>query len=199
MRYRITAYLFIWILLTITLGTLSSFAEVLDANSYHPSIRQKILLTVKKNLPQKHKYAAHSITSTIMLQANKYKLDPYIITAVIAGESSFNPHAIGSLGEVGLMQLRENTAKWICMKMGLAWHGKKSLKDPMTNIRIGTAYLSYLHDRLGSRGGYLYLAAYNMGFVSVSRNLAKNVHPKKYSIHVMKRYITLNEKATTSI
>lgn len=134
-----------------------------------------------------------------MTQSKKYKLDPYIVLAMIDGESSFNPVIVGSMGEVGLMQLRVSTAKWVCEKMDLNWQGNKSLKDPVINIKIGTAYLSYLRKRLGDRGGYLYLAAYNMGYQSLTRALAKKIHPTFYSKHVMKRYLTLNEKPSFSL
>jgi soluble lytic murein transglycosylase-like protein len=56
--------------------------------------------------------------------------------AVIQNESSFNPAATGSVGEVGLMQLRIGTAQ----QMG--YRGTvQGLYDPETNIAYGMAYL----------------------------------------------------------
>lgn len=166
-------------------------AKNLDTHKFQSEMRKRIFTTVKNNLPVKFKARAHAVTATIMGEAAKHKLDPFILTAVIAGESSFNPEAIGPVGEVGLMQIRPSTALWITKKLNLPWYGEKTLKDPLKNIRIGAAYLSYLHQRLGSEG-FLYLAAYNMGLENVLRLKSKKVHPKIYSTHVMSRYISLN-------
>lgn len=128
-----------------------------------------------------------------MHESYKYHLDPYIIAAVIKGESRFNPKAIGSMGEIGLMQLKESTAKWIAKKMNIPWRGKKSLYDPLTNIKIGSAYLGYLNERLAEHGETLYLDAYNMGYGSVAKSLSKNIRPRIYSKNIMKMYLSLNE------
>lgn len=152
----------------------------------------RIFFMVKKYLPLRHHASAQLITQTIIQEAKKHKIDPHIVTALIAGESSFNPLAIGPVGEVGLMQLRPSTAHWTARKMKLPWLGVSSLKNPVINIRLGMAYLSYLKKRFHGHGTHVYLAAYNMGETSVINFLAKNIQPEIYSRHVMKRYITLN-------
>ena len=192
MNWRYIVSLLILIFLTITWDARSTNAQVDTGFPQKPSIRRKILSTIKTRLPQKHKRFAYSIARTITEQSADYKLDPLIVTAVIAGESSFNPDAVGPMGEIGLMQLRSSTAEWIARTKNLPWPGKKSLKDPLINIQLGMAYLHFLYEKLGNRGGYLYLAAYNMGLGSVQRHLANNVHPRIYSNHVMSRYITLS-------
>jgi soluble lytic murein transglycosylase-like protein len=171
--------------------------SMLHAHQEDFKIQKRILQTVEKNLSGKNKVHAEEIASSIMKQAFRYHLDPYIIAAVIKGESNFNPRAVGSMGEIGLMQLKEKTAIWISRKMHLKWEGKKSLYNPVRNIELGSAYLGYLNGRLGKSGGYLYLAAYNMGYYSVARNLAKKIHPEIYSKHIMKKYLTLNESTST--
>lgn len=184
---------FICLILIFLSGNGHSSDQNLDTQNFQSIVRKKIFQTVKKNLPAKYKGRAHAVTATIMGESKKHKLDPFILTAVIAGESSFNPEAVGPVGELGLMQVRPTTGQWIAKKMNLPWYGQRTLKDPIKNIRIGAAYLSYLHKRLGDEGGLLYLAAYNMGLESVLRLRSKKVHPKIYSSHVMSRYITLND------
>jgi 2-oxoacid:acceptor oxidoreductase gamma subunit (pyruvate/2-ketoisovalerate family) len=49
---------------------------------------------------------------------------------------------VSSFGEIGLMQLKPVTAKWICNKFNMPWKGAKSLYDPVTNIKIGAVYLA---------------------------------------------------------
>lgn len=138
------------------------------------------------------KISSPVIAETIITEAIKYRIDPFMISAVIAGESSFNPNAVGSVGEVGLMQLRPSTAKWVALKMKIPWKGKTSLTDPAYNIKLGVAYLSYLKKRFSPQGGLLYLAAYNMGETSLLKLLANKIRPSIYSDYVMKYYLVTN-------
>jgi soluble lytic murein transglycosylase len=66
---------------------------------------------------------------------------------------------------------------------------KKDLKNPETNIRLGTAYLSYLRGHFDSQAR-LYLAAYNMGQGNVASALDRHIWPKEYASHVMSHYIS---------
>lgn len=151
-------------------------------------IKKKIRVTVKQRLPKKYKGHARAITNAIFAEAKKHHLDPYFVMAVIAGESSFNPDARGPVGEIGLMQIRPSTGAWIAKKFKIKWQGDLSLNNPVKNIVIGTAYIAYLREKF-ARQGQLYIAAYNMGAANVRRALSRNVRPKDYPIHVMKRYI----------
>lgn len=143
---------------------------------------------VKNRLPKKYKSRARQVAKTIIDEASAHGLDPYFVMAVIAGESSFNPEAKGPVGEIGLMQLRLTTGEWISKLSGNKWKGQKTLKDPIANIKLGVAYLSWLRTKFEGHG-QLYVAAYNMGPKSVKNALSRNVYPKDYPIHVMKRYI----------
>lgn len=156
-------------------------------------VKTKIRATIRQRLPKKYKSQASSITNTIVAEAKKHHLDPYFVMAVIAGESSFNPDAVGPVGEVGLMQIRPSTGAWISKKFKIKWKGNSSLKNPVSNIVIGTAYIAYLREKF-ARQGQLYIAAYNMGAANVRRALSKNVRPKDYPIHVMKRYIAFYQE-----
>lgn len=156
-------------------------------------VKTKIRATIRQRLPKKYKSQASSITNTIVEEAKKHHLDPYFVMAVIAGESSFNPDAVGPVGEVGLMQIRPSTGAWISKKFKIKWKGNSSLKNPVSNIVIGTAYIAYLREKF-ARQGQLYIAAYNMGAANVRRALSKNVRPKDYPIHVMKRYIAFYQE-----
>lgn len=145
---------------------------------------------VKERLPKKHRSKYQMVAQAVIDEAVKHEFDPVLLLAVIQGESSFNPDMRGSLDEIGLMQLRPATAKWVIEKTGLKikFNGEKTLKDPVHNIRIGAAYLSYLREKFDSHAR-LYLAAYNMGARNVDQHLDKNVWPRNYPVHVMKYYV----------
>ncbi len=161
-------------------------------------LEKNLFATVQKRLPKKFKYNAHKITEAIILESAKHSLDPYFVMAVISGESSFDPLARGPVGEIGLMQLRTSTGKWMAEKEKMKWHGEQTLKDPISNIKLGTAYIAWLRAKFKNHG-QLYLAAYNMGAKNVKNALSRKVWPKDYPRHVMKRYLSFYKDINTEV
>jgi soluble lytic murein transglycosylase len=94
----------------------------------------------------------------------------------------------GKLDEIGLMQIRPATGEWIAKMNNIPWKGKRTLLDPIANIKIGTAFLHHLRGKFDSHA-QLYLAAYNMGARNVNEALAEKIWPKDYPVHVMKFYV----------
>jgi soluble lytic murein transglycosylase len=139
-------------------------------------------------LKPKFKKLTKVISETVLRESERNGFDPVFLMAVIENESSFNPRAVGPVGEIGLMQVTAETGKWISGKFKFKWHGKKTLLDPQANIRIGAAYLGLLREQFDNHSR-LYLAAYNMGARNVKGALERSIWPKDYPMHVMKRYI----------
>jgi soluble lytic murein transglycosylase-like protein len=64
--------------------------------------------------------------------------------AVVRVESNYNPRVRGSAGEIGLMQIKPQTAR------GMGFSGSsKALYDPETNLRWGMKYLAGAYQRAG--------------------------------------------------
>lgn len=143
---------------------------------------------VTASMLKKYRKDAKRLARTIVKQSQIYELDPIFIMSIIDYESSFNPTIKGSFGEIGLMQIKPDTAEWIAKKYHLKFKGEKSLYDPCTNVIFGTAYIDYLRERFNEHGR-LYLAAYNMGVTNVNRALNKAIWPKDYPANVMKHYV----------
>lgn len=123
-----------------------------------------------------------------MANAKKHQLDPIFVMAMISGESSFNPKAVGPVKEIGMLQLRPHVAKWVYTDLlKKKWTSDKILSNPHDNIRIGVAYIAWLKKKFPS--GAHYIAAYNLGPGQLKNALKKNVKPKDYPRHVMKRYL----------
>ncbi len=139
-------------------------------------------------LKGKWKTHATQVAHTILAESDKYGFDPIFLMAVIENESSFNPEVVGGHGEIGLMQLTPETAKWVAEMYDLPWKGVKSLKNPRTNIELGSAYLAYLREKFDFHS-QLYLAAYNMGSTNVMRAMGRQIWPKEYPTRVMQRYV----------
>jgi len=154
--------------------------------------------STQKELQGDWKPYSKYVAATIMSQAHLYGFDPVFLMAVIENESSFNPTIVGSHGEIGLMQITPVTAEWISGKYGVTYNGKGSLYDPVINIKIGAAYLSFLREKFNFHSK-LYLAAYNMGVTNVHRALGRNVAPQEYANRVMKRYIGFYSRMQSGI
>jgi soluble lytic murein transglycosylase-like protein len=100
--------------------------------------------------------------------AKLQQLDPALVKAVIAVESSFQPNAVSAKGAVGLMQIIPETGE----RYGVAGDATRSveqkLRDPAINLRVGTRYLRDLLE-LFEDDLELALAAYNAGENAVTR------------------------------
>jgi len=106
--------------------------------------------------------------SLIEQNAKLHSVDPALVKAVVAVESSFEPGAASAKRALGLMQVTLDTAA----RYGVVGDRKRSaeqkIMEPATNIRVGTRYL---HDLLAlfDNNLTLTLAAYNAGEQAVHR------------------------------
>jgi hypothetical protein len=87
-------------------------------------------------------------------------LDPLLILAVMAVESSMNPFAESAVGAQGLMQVMTRVHADKFQSLG----GGQAALDPIANIKVGSAILKDLVRRGGSveRGLQLYVGAGNL-------------------------------------
>ena len=98
-------------------------------------------------------------------------LDPYVIAALMAQESTFD-HDIRSVANAyGLMQIVPATGRRYARSLGIRWRSTSTLTDPEANVRIGTAYFKDLIDRFG--GAHFALASYNAGEHRIARWIAE--------------------------
>ena len=88
-------------------------------------------------------------------------LDPYLIAALMAQESTFTAEIRSSANARGLMQLMPSTGRMYARKVGMKGFTTASLLQPETNVRLGTQYFKDLVDRFG--GVHYALAGYNAG------------------------------------
>jgi len=101
------------------------------------------------------------------------KLKVTLVYSVMKTESGFRTEAVSPKGAVGLMQITENTGRWIADKLGDRDYDCEDLKKPEINIKYGCWYLSYLLEQFEGNNE-LALAAYNAGEGTVRRWIDEN-------------------------
>lgn len=99
--------------------------------------------------------------SSIQREAKARGLDPYLIAALIAQESTFDPRIRSTANAWGLMQVLPSTGRGIARQIGIRRFSTSTLTNPEANLKIGTYYFSRLVQQFG--GTYYALASYNAG------------------------------------
>jgi hypothetical protein len=114
-------------------------------------------------LSKKYRVAAEPL-SVLVAEAfelgKRTKLDPTLILAIMAVESSFNPFAQSHVGAQGLMQVMTRVHGEKYQSAG----GTLTAFDPVTNMRVGVKVLQECIARAGSLEGGLkfYVGAANL-------------------------------------
>lgn len=98
----------------------------------------------------------------IFQKGRSHGIDPYLIKAIVAAESNFDPRAYRDEPQIGdasrgLMQLLLGTARW----MGYAGP-PEGLFDPEVNVEFGTRFLKYLRNYFAGDAGKI-ISGYNTG------------------------------------
>lgn len=113
--------------------------------------------------------------------AGRYELEPALLMAVIRNSSGFDPAAVAQSGAVGLMGLEPDVGARLALNFlgqGDVAPPQERLRDPKTNIELGSAYLHLLltrdfkgiKNRLSRR--YAAVAAYHGGTAHVVRAIS---------------------------
>ncbi|MBO8163715.1 MAG: lytic transglycosylase domain-containing protein [Brevibacillus sp.] len=106
--------------------------------------------------------------------AERFQVDPILITAIIRTESAFHTDRVSPKGATGLMQLMPETADWVIEQAGFQPMAREYLDEPRVNIDIGAWYLRYLLNMF-QENDVLAVAAYNAGPGKVSKWLEQRV------------------------
>ena len=118
-----------------------------------------LLLKPALRLVYPYKYA-----DKVKSVSRQCKIDEFLIAGIISAESGFDSSAVSHKGAKGLMQVRDETAKWCVETFNIEQTGDQVLM----NITIGCTYLGYLIDKYGGNVDTA-IAAYNAGEGNVSK------------------------------
>jgi hypothetical protein len=149
-------------------------AQLLAMHLREPTAISRATATDPKELTRQQAAVAHWISrryrvapepiSRLVKEAwqvgQRADLDPTLILAIMAIESSFNPFAQSSVGAQGLMQVmtKVHDDKYV------AFGGNHAAFDPVTNLRVGVQVLKECIARAGSleAGLRFYVGAANL-------------------------------------
>jgi soluble lytic murein transglycosylase-like protein len=98
-----------------------------------------------KSSPTSRVEASSALLSELVARhARRHGVPAALARAVVRVESNFNPRARGRAGEIGLMQIKPQTARGIGFT-----GGSQALYDPDTNLRWGMRYLGAAYKLAG--------------------------------------------------
>src|SRR4051812_4048588 len=102
--------------------------------------------------------------------SNEHQLDPYMVAALIAQESTFTADVKSAANAYGLMQLLPSTGRQYARNLHLPRFSLGMLTTAESNIKMGTAYFADLVRQFG--GAHFALATYNAGPSRVAKWIA---------------------------
>jgi hypothetical protein len=133
------------------------------ATAIDPAELNRQQATVAQWLSRRYRVAPEPVSRLVQEAwslGQRVGLEPTLILAIMAIESSFNPFAQSSVGAQGLMQVmtRVHDDKYV------AFGGNHAAFDPLTNLRVGVQVLKDCIARAGTLEGGLryYVGAANL-------------------------------------
>ena len=116
-------------------------------------------------------HRSQEVEPLIVEAANRHNLPISLLRAVVWRESNFEPRAVGTSGERGLMQVTSGAAQDWAEATRLRSFRNTDLFDPQTNLAAGSWYLSRAMKRWSQadRPEVFALAEYNAGITHARR------------------------------
>lgn len=143
----------------------------------------------RKSTPEGERWR---IAATLHQESRRYGYDPLFIAAMVEVESQCKATARGIHGAVGLIQIRPATARAVAAESGMPWKGDATLRDGVSNLRLGVRYLWTLEEQFDDP--HLAIAAYNLGPTRVAGMARSRARGAQYVKRVLARYQDLVEQ-----
>ena len=138
-----------------------ALASGIEQQSIRPEAKQASLKSIDVGPfvfgPTQNNPPAETYGTIVAQYAASLRVPESLVHAVIQAESNYRPNARGSAGEIGLMQIKLETARL----MGYSGSAQ-GLFEPETNIRFGIKYLATAY-RLSGADTCLTVLRYNAG------------------------------------
>jgi len=146
--------------------------RISDSNISQTNLEKEFEKTrVAKWIARKYRVSNEAVREIVEISfsaGDKFEVDPYVVIAIIAIESSFNPLAESGAGALGLMQVMPLIHRKKFEKYG----GFEKSLDVKVNIYVGTEILKNFYMRYGNYQRAL------LAYVGVSQK-SNSSYPKK--------------------
>jgi len=119
---------------------------------------ERVIAFTNKQLPQE---TVNYYATIIVDESTRHNLDIALVLSLIAQESRFRSNAISVMDAHGLMQVIEETGRWIANELGIVYSDSIRL-DPDVSVKMGTWYMNFLLTKYNG-SEELALAHYNGG------------------------------------
>lgn len=164
--------------------------KVIEANQVRELAIKKVSKIISKYNHSLDELTLRSFANEVFLMTLKYdNLDINLISATISHESAgtWEPTIVSPAGAMGLMQIMPATGQYLARHEGIEWTNSKDiLFNPITNIRLGSRYLSMLITKYSlfldrEKSVEAALAAYNGGERRVAYWISKRRNWRNYT------------------
>ena len=129
--------------------------QALEKHTYTNTTRTDLERFQRKLYPR---YYAEAVDK----YAKLYSVDTFLVAAMILEESRYNADAVSWAGAIGLMQIMPATGRELAQQLKIRRFRTSMLKQPDTNIRMGTKYIADLNSWFNNNP-MLVIGAYNGG------------------------------------
>ena len=89
------------------------------------------------------------LNESVVENAKAFGIPEAVIWSTVKNGSDFASNAVSDRGEIGLMQISPERFDRICTELLSENPDARMLYDPETNLRAGSAWISYLYGRYG--------------------------------------------------
>ena len=152
---------------------------------------EQVLDVVRDHRPTTNDRYRQTLAQTIVDEARAESIDPLLIAAIVARESSFNTRVVSRAGAVGLMQLRPWVAEDTATRADVEWKGVATLHEPRMNVRLGVRYFKELVERFGDER--IALTAYCYGPTRVANQMRNGTFSgSRYAQEILAMYQRLH-------
>jgi soluble lytic murein transglycosylase-like protein len=150
--------------------------------------REAILALVREHRRNGGAEWERAIVEAVYVEAREADMDPLLVAAMVAAESSFRTRSVSPHGAVGLMQLRPFVARELALRSAIEWRGTETLHRPDVNVRLGILYYQELLDDFEG-DPHVALTAYNFGPTRVREQLRSGqFRQSAYSRRILNLY-----------
>lgn len=110
-----------------------------------------------------------------------YKIDFYLLMALMEQESLYKADTISGSGDYGLMQINKCNHEWLSEELGIT-----DFLDPYQNIMAGTYEIYRLFEKYGDTNKVL--MAYNMGESGARKLWNQGIYETEYTRSIAEKY-----------